>query len=312
MPVHLFWGEDGYRLAEAITQLRERILDPLWLDFNWHRLGAEEWIEALNLSVTPPFGAGGRLVCLEPRASAEFWAELERTLPRIPDSTYLLLVSSARPEEKLKKLVQKYGDISEFDSIPPWREDKLKAQVQQMAQARGLSLSPQAVQLLAEAVGNDTRRLDGELVKLGLYTQGLPVDEHSVSKLVTATAHTSFQLARALLDAQSALALDILEQLLDLGEPALRILAVLSNQFRTWLWVRLLIEAGERDKVTIARAAEIHNPNRVFFLQKEVERTTAQKLSRVMPLLLDCEVQLKSGGPDRLALQTLVLRITTL
>lgn len=315
MPVHLFWGEDGFLLERAVQRLRTEVVDEAWAAFNLQKLGADSLVEALNQAVTPPFGLGGRLIWIAEanifkECPAEPWTEFERTLPRIPETNHLLFTQAAKPDGRLKstRLVGKTGKVREFPLVAPWMEDQIKEQVTRMALEQGVRLTSGAVQRLVEAVGNDSRRLDSELAKLALFSGEQIVDEQAVSALTPSGAQTSFKLGAALLAGQAAEALTIVDELLLRNEPALRILAVLTNQFRTWLWVRIMVEAGERERTAIAAAAEINNPNRVFFLQKEVERATTQQLSRILPLLLDTEVQLKSGQPERLALQIFALK----
>jgi DNA polymerase III subunit delta len=322
MPVYLFWGEDNFCLGRAIQTLRDTVLDPNWESFNYQRLGADSAIEALNQAVTPPFGLGGRLIWIEEapifnkssESTESQMVEFERTLPRIPENNHLLFTQVTKPDERLKstKTLRKLGEVREFALIAPWQEDQLRDQVLRMAAEQKIKVTPGAAQLLAEAIGNDTRRLDGELTKLALYVGDRPVDEKAVAALTISGAQSSFNLGSALLAGNTAQALNIVDELLRRNEPALRMLAVLVNQFRTWLWVRVMVESGERDRQAIAKAADVGNPNRLFFLQKETEKRTAHQLSRVLPALLEAEVQLKTGQPDRLVLQTLAVRIGTI
>lgn len=322
MPVYLFWGEDNFCLGKAVQTLRDSVLDPNWESFNYQRLGSEGAIEALNQAVTPPFGLGGRLIWIEEapifnkssESTESQMAEFERTLPRIPDTNHLLFTQTNKPDERLKstKTLRKLGEVREFALIPPWQEDQLRDQVLRMAAEHRIKVTPGAALLLAEAIGNDTRRLDGELTKLALYAGDRPVDEKAVAALTISGAQSSFNLGSALLSGNTSQALNIVDELLRRNEPALRMLAVLVNQFRTWLWVRLMVESGERDRQVIAKAADVGNPNRLFFLQKETEKRSARQLSRVLPALLEAEVQLKTGQPDRLVLQTLAVRIGTI
>jgi DNA polymerase III subunit delta len=322
MPVYLFWGEDNFCLGKAIQTLRDAVIDPNWESFNYQRLGADGAIEALNQAVTSPFGLGGRLIWIEEapifnkssESTESQMAEFERTLPRIPENNHLLFTQTTKPDERLKstKTLRKLGEVREFALIAPWQEDQLRDQVLRMAGEQKIKVTPGAAQLLAEAIGNDTRRLDGELTKLALYVGDRPVDEKAVAALTVSGAQSSFNLGSALLAGNTAQALNIVDELLRRNEPALRMLAVLVNQFRTWLWVRVMVESGERDRQVIAKAADVGNPNRLFFLQKETQMRTARQLSRVLPALLEAEVQLKTGQPDRLVLQTLAVRIGTI
>jgi DNA polymerase-3 subunit delta len=153
--------------------LRDRVLDPQWVSFNYTTLLVEQpdaVIQGTTLIMTPPFGTGSRLVWLVDttvcqQCSEDLLTELKRTLPVIPETCVLLLTSRTKPDGRLKstQLLQKYGDIREFSLIPPWKIEKLVARVQQTAQELGVKLTQSSADLLAESVGNNTRQLYSEL-----------------------------------------------------------------------------------------------------------------------------------------------------
>ncbi|MGQ9837059.1 MAG: DNA polymerase III subunit delta [Cyanobacteriota bacterium] len=321
MPVYFYWGEDHYRLMQAVQQLREQVLDPDWAAFNYDRLPPECTITGLNQAMTPPFGSTARLVWLEEttltqHCPEDLWEEVERTLAQLPSTTHLLLTTTSKPDGRLKstKILKKTAIVREFQQLAPWDEEGILRQVQSEAQQRDLKLNPEAAQQLAEAVGNDSRRLVMELEKLALFTAGQqdPISPEQIEALVPASAYNSFQLAGSLRKGNLDQALRILTHLLDQNEPALKILAVLVGQFRTWLWVRLLLDQGERDPKVISQKAEIGNPNRAYFLQKEVESLKTATLLKVMQQLLQLEYQLKQGQPERGTFQEALIQIVTL
>jgi DNA polymerase III subunit delta len=324
MPIYLFWGEDEFALNRAVNALRDRTLDPAWDSFNYDKLPPEQpdaVVQALNLALTPPFGAGSRLVWLADttlfqRCSDEILSELDRTLPNLPDTTVLLLTHSNKPDGRLKstKLLQKYGEIQEFSPIPPWKTDLLAQQVRRATQEVGVKLTNEAIQLLVDSVGNNSRQLYNELEKLLLYgiTDDRPLDAAAVSTLVTASTQTSLQLAATIRQGDTAKALGLVADLLNRNEPPLRIVATLVGQFRTWLWVKVMVEAKERDEKEIARAAEISNPKRIYFLRQEVAPLPLAGLEQSLSLLLDLEFGLKSGKEPIALLQTKVIELCQL
>lgn len=324
MPVFVFWGEDDYSMQRAIAELRDRTLDPDWASFNYEKIPPEQSdgvIQALNQAMTPPFGMGKRLVWLADtavcqRCSEELLSELERTLPAIPDETVLLLTMEGKPDGRIRstKLLQKHAEIREFGSIPPWKTDLLEKRVKQVAQEVGVKLSPKAVTLLGESVGNDTRQLYTELEKLLLFADAKDktVDEKAVTSLVTATTQNSLQLAEAILQGETGRAIALVSDLFNRNEPALRIVATLVGRFRTWLWIKLMVESGERDEKAIAKAAEISNPKRIYFLQKEVRPVSLQSLRESMTVLLELEVGLKQGADELIWMQSKVIALCQL
>ena len=321
MPVYLYWGEDDFAIAQAATALRQRVLDPDWSSFNYDKLSAEQpdaIVQGLNQAMTPPFGAGSRLVWLADttlcqRCSEELLAELQRTLPAIPDTSVLLLTASAKPDGRLKstKLLQTHAEIREFPQIPPWKTDLLVQQVRQAAQALGVKLKPAAATLLAEAVGSNTRQLYSELEKLRVYVgeSTHPIDEATIAALVTASSQNALQLATAIRQGQTGRALELVADLLQRNEPALAIVKTLVGQFRTWIWVKLMLETGERDEQAIAQAAELRNPKQLYFLRKDLDHLTLNTLMQALPLLLELEFNLKCGAEELPTLQTKVIEL---
>ncbi len=311
-------------MSKAVATLRDRILDPAWSAFNYHKIAPDDpngTIEGLNQAVTPPFGLGGRLVWLEDtplcqQCSEELLTELERTLGQIPDSSVLLLTSRKKPDRRLKstKLLFEHAEVKEFSPIPPWKTDLLAKRVTQVAQEVGVKLTPEATELLAESVGNQTRQLYGELEKLRLYAgeTGKAIDAEVVSRLVTANTQNSLQLADAIRRGEVAQALDLVMELIARNEPALRIVATLVGQFRRWLWVKLAVESGERDNKAIAQLAEIGNPKRVYFLRQEVQSLSLSQLRQTLSVLLELEVSLKRGADEMEALQTKAIQLCDL
>jgi len=321
MPVYFFSGEDEYRLTQAINGLRTKVVEPLWKEFNEDIIPgdkAEAIPEALSQALTPPFGAGERLVwvrqtTLGQHCSEAMLSQLERTLPKLPEASHLLFTSEKKPDGRLKstKLLKKYATIKEFGTIPPWKTEELFKQVETIAQEKNLQLTTGAKQQLVEAVGNDTRLLAQELEKLSLYAIGKQgaIAESAIAQLVSANTHNSLQLAAAIRKGKTQAALQLVADLLNRNEPALKIVAVLVGQFRTWFWVRLMVEKGEKDNKIIAKFAEINNPKRVYFLRQEVEALSLQQFLDSFPILLNLEAELKRGQDAATTLQTKVIQL---
>ena len=321
MSIYLYWGEDDFTLTQAVNELRESALDSSWASFNYDKISPDQpdaVIQGLNQAMTPPFGMGKRLVWLVEttvcqQCSENLLAELERTLPLIPEECVLLLTTRNRPDGRLKstKLLQKHAHIREFPLIPPWKTEQLVQQVQSYSQKVGVKLTGGSAELLAQSVGNDTRQLFNELEKLRLYAgkSGKPLDETQVAMLVTSNTQNSLQLAAAILQGDGAKALELVADLMDRNEPALRIIATLIGQFRTWLWVKLMLSEGERDQKAIASAAEIANPKRIYFLSREVQSLSLTQLTATLGILLELEVNLKRGADPLSTLQTKVIEL---
>jgi DNA polymerase III subunit delta len=324
MPVYYFWGEDDFAIAQAIEALQKRVLDLNWKQFNYHKLSgdkADNLIEAFNQVMTPAFGMGGRLVWLENTNIAQSCSdvtlnELQRTLSSIPDNSHLLFTSINKPDSRLKatKLLKDYAKVCEFALIPPWQTEEISQKVQQAAQKNKVSLTKEAIELLAESVGNNSRQLERELEKLSLYAaeNNQKIDKADIAALVVCNTQNSLQLATAIRNGDRVKALGLVTDLLSHNEPALKIVATLIGQFRTWTLLKLILAKGEKDDKNIANIAEIGNPKRIYFLRQEVANIAGDRLLNSLSLLLDLEFSLKRGGEPLACLQIKTIELCNL
>ena len=274
--------------------------------------------------MTPPFGMGERLIWLAEtticqQCSADLLAEFQRTLPVIPATSHLLLTTSKKPDRRLKssKLIEQYAQVTEFSFIPYWNTEAISRNVRQTAAEMGVKLTPQAVELLTESVGNNTRQLWNELEKLSLFYRNeignqKIIDVDAVSALVICNTQNSLQLAAAIRDRKIETALSLINDLINRNEPPLRIVATLVKQFRTWAIVKAMWESGERDLKTIANMAEIGNPNRLKYIYREIQSISANQLLASLPILLSLEYGLKRGAIAKEILQTKTVELCNL
>lgn len=326
MAVYFYWGEDTFARDRAVQMLQSKTLDDSWASFNLDRIGpdyANGVVHALNQAMTPPFGMGGRFILLSnttigQRCSEEVLAELDRTLAVIPDTATLVFTSDSKPDGRIKstKLLQKHAKIQEFSPIPPWKGDQLAQQVRDVAGMIGVKLDRGAVDYMVEAVGNNTRQLHSELEKVRLYAASLgtigPLSVATIAPLVTATSQNTLKLFAAIRQGKTAEALDMLADLIRQNEPTPVIARTLVGQFRQYLWVKLMIESGERDDSAIAAAAEIKNPKQLYFLRKDIAPMSLVALRKTLPLLMELEYQLKRTSDETSVLQVKTIELCEL
>ncbi|MEY2985626.1 MAG: hypothetical protein RLZZ568_2243 [Cyanobacteriota bacterium] len=325
MPVYFYWGDDQFTLQQAVKQLQARSLDPTWLAFNFEKIAgsqADATQQGLEQALTPPFGNGDRLVWVAESSLGQaceegLLARLQASIPVIPKNCHLLFTTEKKLDRRLKstKFLEKHAIIREFPLISPWDTDGLIHQVQAIAKDLHLPLEPETENFLADALGNDTRLIWNELTKLKLYSesQTRPLRVAQVEQLVNTSTQNSLQLAKAMRDGDTATGLQLAtDLLLSCNEPALKILATLVSQFRTWTLIKLAMEAGEQDDKAIAAKVGINNPKRLYFLRKDLKGITGPQLIKTLPLLRDLDYQLKRGADPCQALQTKVIEISTL
>ena len=326
MPIHLYWGDDEAARNRAVEALIDTRLDPTWAAINLSRLDGNDPVQAaqaLEEARTPPFGSGARVVVLQRspfcnQCPAELAAQLDANLALINPDCHLLLVSSGKPDARLRttKALQqlvKEGRASEQSfALPPIWDGAGQVQlVTRTATDLGLTLEPAAAEALAEAIGSDSARLASELEKLSLYvsspeasslevssrnSNAAPITLAAVQALVGGRSTSALAVGDALLAGRPADAIALSDALLEANEPALRIVASLSSQIRGWLWVALLERSGERDPAVIAKAAGIGNPKRIYVMRKQIQGRTPEQMLKLLGQLLEVEAALKRGA----------------
>ena len=319
MPIHLLWGDDEAARSRAVETLVAERTDPAWQSINLARLDgnvAAQASQALEEARTPPFGGGDRVVVLQRspfcnQCPAELAEQLEAALPLVPANCHLVLVSSGKPDARLRttKALQKLvkaGDAREqsFQLPAVWDGAGQIELVQRTARELGLQLEPAAAEALSDAIGSDSARLASELEKLALYvgaqpgtkTPQPPITAAAVEALVGSHATNALQVGDALLAGQPAEAVALVDALLVANEPALRIVATLCGQIRGWLWVSLLDQQGESDVNAIAKAAGIGNPKRIYVMRKQIRGRKPARFLALLRQLLEVEAALKRGS----------------
>ncbi|MGE5127480.1 MAG: DNA polymerase III subunit delta [Betaproteobacteria bacterium] len=254
-PVHLVLGEDSYLaeqaleriLAAAIGEDRNDALTVLQGDeVRWEAVVAAARSGSLFASrravvvrradlvrsPRPDEDAPGEPAARKGRAKAEEDPLLRYLDDPSPDVTLVLL--AARPDRR-RNPWKRVSSEAAVHSAEPKKGQALRAHVEAELRERGLRLEPDAVEGLIDEVGQDLRRLIGELDKLEAWGDGrdrpLTADDvHAV--LGRSLGRPLYLLADSTAARDLGGSLQQLEQLLDGGEEGLRILATLHRSLR--------------------------------------------------------------------------------
>jgi DNA polymerase III subunit delta len=182
-PVYYFHGDDDFLKDIRARELVEAAVDPSTRDFNLEqRRGADVDAQTLDaLLSTPPMLAERRVVVIRDVEKLKKDARklLDDYLKRPAADTVLLLVSpsGAKADKGL-------SDRSTAVEFAPLTGDRvLKWVTYRVETTLKRSITPSAVSLLIEAVGDDLAQLAVELEKLASYSDDV-IDEAAVSAVV--------------------------------------------------------------------------------------------------------------------------------
>ena len=324
-PVYYVHGDDDYLKEDAVRQLIAAVVDPATKDFNLEiRRGGEIDAGTLgSLLDTPPMMAERRMVVVRDVGALkkDVRGAIDRYLGRPSPDTVLVLVTLG-VGGKLDKAFESVALSVCFD---PLTEDRVPKWIEHHATSvLGTSISPGAVSLLHESVGNDLPALIAELDKLASYTSGGQIDEGAVTAVVGARqGETMSGLLDAILDRDARRALGVLGPVLSQPKTsAVTIVMALATQTMAVAWARALRDRG-------TPMSQMYNE--LFGLLKEsggaftgrswgdavkawtraVERWTTADLERALDRLLVADAALKESrlSSDEQLLATLILSL---
>src|SRR5579883_1089062 len=222
----------------------------------------------------------------------------------------LLILSSESIDRRLKttKALLPFATVETYPLLAEWDTRALAAQVTSLAQATGLTIDTRSRDQLVERVRNQTELLARELEKLWLWHHQTrqPVTPAIIERLVGMAAVSSIVLSKHLLARSLGSALDCLQALYAHNEPAEKIIRTLDTQYRTWTRTKALLDTNASHEL-IATTLKLGNPNRVYFLRRELQSVALQRRERAQTAIPAAEWSLKQGHPD--ALHTLVLAL---
>ncbi|MBC1239567.1 DNA polymerase III subunit delta [Nostoc sp. 2RC] len=298
----LLTGDDQHAIQEQLNQYKAEI-DAQWLTLCYHRFPSDRLDRAISVARTRSLTGGKKLVIVE-NCHLKQWGDTEletlQQLVQVPEFTILVFVATTVDKRlKIYKHIVKYAKLFEFPLIPPWRTDLIERAIATQAKKIKLVLSKDAVEYLAEAIGNDMTRAATELRKLYIYGNGRQLELAEVKELVPCQTQNSLQLASAIRQGESNQVLHLLDDLLSCSEPLMVIVATLLTQFRTWLWIKSAIVSGIKKDSELAQLCSISNPNRIYYLRQEVANTSMNALAKAVTMMLDLEMSIKRGAESK-------------
>jgi len=208
---------------------------------------------------------------------------------------------------RFAKALSKAGKVHVYKRMYP---RQLLPWLGQRAQARGKKLETPAAEHLAELGGLGLGALDSELEKLSLYVGKKPsIGEHDVRQVMgRGRLYGIFDFTDALAACDLARALTSYDQLDSLGEPAVKVLAMVTRLFRQLLEVREILDKGG-GQAEVQQALRTP-PSATQTLSKRARRESSDRLAGRLEDILRADLALKSSpGSDRVIMERLIMNL---
>jgi DNA polymerase-3 subunit delta len=325
---HIFHGSEEFLRAEAINELRAKLGDPSLASMNTTLLDGRKTTlpELSNTTGALPFMGEWRLVIVSgllgklegksgrpSKADAQFAERLCGYLPALPPSTRLVFeedhtLAEVHPVLQFARGHPQAVEVRHFGRL---NEIDLRKWLTQRSKAKGGTLSPEALDMLATTGDADLRLLDQEIEKLITYAGERPVSGGDVQKLVHAARSVDvFAMVDALGQRNGRRAIEQFHALVADGEPPARLLFMISRQFRMILQAKDLSER----RAPISDVMKTLGAPR-FVAEKALNQSrqfSTPQLDAVYRRLLETDQSIKTGQSDPLlAVDTLIAEIAS-
>lgn len=253
--IYLLYGEEQYLIRQYRDRLRKAIAGDDTMNSSVFSGADINQKEIVDLAETLPFFAERRLILIEDSGLFKKGAEeLAEYMASVPETTHFVFVEKKVDRKtKMYKEVKRAGSIVEF---PRQTDDILARWIEGRIRKSGKNISRAAYSLFIQKTGNDMENIDKELEKLLCYTLDKETIEAEDVKAITTERieNKIFEMIDAVAVHQQKKALELYYDLLALREAPMRILYLLSSQFKRLLTVQAMTNQGFGKKEIASKA----------------------------------------------------------
>lgn len=310
--VYLLFGDENYLRRQYKERLTKALLpEGDTMNYAHYEGKGVDIKEVIDLSETMPFFADKRLVVFENTGLFKnAGADLADYLKGMPDTTYYIFSEEeVDKRSKLYKAVKAKGRAVE---LPFQDEGTLKRWVAGKIRSEQKQVTEQTVIYFLNKVGTDMGNITKELEKVFCYAleRDVITKEDVDAVCVNQISNHIFDMVNAVAEKKQKKALDLYYELLALKEPPMRILFLLTRQYRLLFQVKQLANKGYSKK-EIAAKAGLHP----FAAGKYMEQSKFFKVGELRDIMedsADIEQRVKTGLlTDTLAVELFLVKYSS-
>ena len=307
--IYLLYGQEAY----LKKQYKERFIKAMvpegdTMNYSYYEGKKTDIKEVIDLAETLPFFAERRLIVFE---NTGFFksagADLADYISDMPDTTYFIFIESeVDKRSRLYKAVKAKGHIVELGVQD---ENTLRRWVQGLVKKEHKTMEPGDIVYFLNKVGTDMENITKELEKLVCYAMDRDALTREDIDAVCVTQITShiFEMVNAVAEKNQGKALDLYYELLALKEPPMRILFLLTREYRILFHVKALLKQGYGRK-EIASKAGLH-PFAAGRYMDQAKRFHTRELRTAIEEGADIEQRVKTGLlTDHLAVELFLVK----
>lgn len=309
---YLLFGEEAY----LKIQYKEKLIHALnpdddTMNFTKYEGKGIEVREMIDLCETMPFFADHRVVLVE---NSGFFKnkcdELADYMKTLPDYLRLVFVEEeVDKRSRMYKAVKNCGRIVEFAKQD---EKTLMRWAAGILAREGRKITTRDMELFLTKTGTDMGNIRMELEKLITYTMGQDiVTREDIEEICTTrTENKIFDMVRAVTERNQRRALDLYNDLLTLREPPMRILFLLSKQFRQMCLAKKMAgEGASQNEIATRLGVPSFVARNILACARSY---SVEELEQAEEDFVDAEEAVKTGRlQDVLSVELLIVKYST-
>lgn len=326
-PLYVFWGHENYLIENSMKMLKDKVIGEAYEAFNYIVLDATETTvdHVLESAETLPLFAERKVVLIK---NAPYFQKTKNGLTAKDEEKFIHYLSSPSPSSiiifhsagdldkrrKVYKAAKKSGKIIDFNKF---NDVDFAKWVTKRFKSEGVAIDGASLRYFVEMIGylgkNSDKTLyqvNSEIDKLIHYSKGEAcVNRSHIDKVIEKSFETNiFELLDALSSGNVEKGLHSVHELLENGEAPLKIISMISRQFRMIYKTKALQSEGHSGT---SIASKLGTPG--FVANKNANfgrRMTFDQLGEIIGDCIKYERMIKTGkmGQD-IALETLIVEI---
>lgn len=320
--VYICYGPDKYRMQEFIQHILKKCVPEEAREFAVIRYDLSETPldEVLEEAGTAPFMAerkviiaGGAAFLTAAKDSGKVEHRPEKLLDYMKSpaefSVIILTVDAEKLDER-KKIVKQLKDSGCMAAFMPLTADDLSQWVKRRAESLSFRFEGGAAEAFLMYGGTNLQSLASELEKLSLYVgPGGTVTADIVDKMVARTTEQDvFILIDDIVRLRKDRALTIFHELLRRKEEPVKIVILMTRQFRMMLQVKELERQGYSQQQIAGQLGG--HPYGIKIASEQARRFTSEQLASILASLSELDFGMKMGKVDKvMGMEMFILRL---
>jgi DNA polymerase-3 subunit delta len=317
---YFIYGEESYLKEHYVSQLKKKIVDPVFESFNYHQFDGKDISldDILKDAQMLPMMSEYNFVLVRDYPITKSKNDLKlliEFLQDVPESTVFIMVYDAvlldEKSATFKKLVSSFDAAGSVVNLEKRSENDVAKLLVSGAKKRGSSIDINNARYLISISGNDLKTLFNELDKLSYFAQGKEITKDIIDNMATKCLQARiYDISKAVVAGNSNVAYSALDTLFSMKEDPIKILAAIGGVYVDMYRVKCAKVAGySYDDV----AGHYNYRGREFALKnasRDCAKLTEQQLRNSLDEIINTDIKLKSTAIDKkLLLEELIIKL---